>query len=117
MIYSGPKDQVVAPGDVAYFNCHARGNTIQWYINGTVVPVTMTGRVLYVAKGFYFIDGVLPNNERNNTITVTAHQSINSTIIECAVTMHGPGRVSQNGTLIIAGRTNHTHTHTQSQLI
>ena len=97
-IFSGPDDQVVAPGDLVYFHCHARGTSVKWHINGTIASPKRE----YEQMGFRFIDRQLPNGEHNNTIVVTASKPINNTQIECTV-REFVGVIAEAGTLIIAG--------------
>lgn len=107
VILNGPHSQVVSPGEIAIFNCHAQGysNGVYWYINGSDPYPQST----YEAKGFTFIYTELPrpNNqlrEYNYTITVEARPSNNGTRISCtAMGLIFGQHAFQEGTLIIAG--------------
>ena len=104
-IISGPQDKAVAPGDNAHFNCHARGDSVYWYINGSY-PDPQSD---YEARGFTFSYVEIPRpsdelEEHNNTITMEARPSNNNTRIACTA----GGWIThqhayQEGTLIIAG--------------
>ena len=104
-ILTGPQDQIVIPGDTAYFICHARGDSVYWYINNS----DPHPQSVYEARGFSFsyIELPVPRNrpeEHNNTITVEAHPSNNNTRIACtAVGSFSNQHAFQEGTLIIAG--------------
>ena len=106
MILTGPHTQIVAPGEIVYFNCHARGDNVYWYINGTDAHHPQSN---FVAKGFNFSDFRIPRpsnelEEHNNTITVEARPSNNNTHITCTAAaniLHQ--QASQDGNLIIAG--------------
>ena len=100
-ILSGPSDQVVPPGKVAYFNCHARGHdlTCTWYINGTI----SSPRQYYNDRGFQFMDQQLSDNECNDTLIVIAHHFNNGTEIACTARVYGEQDTSQSGTLLLAG--------------
>ena len=104
-ILTGPQDQIVTPGDTVYFICHARGDSVYWYINNS----DPHPQSVYVARGFSFSYNVLsaPGNgpeEHNNTITVEACPSNNNTRIACtAVGSFSNQHAFQEGTLIIAG--------------
>ena len=97
-IFSGPMDQVVAPGDTAYFNCHARGNPVLWYIDGFILH----DKSPFMARGFTFSEE-LSNGVANYTITIVAVLINNNTRIECRARLYNMPDVSQVGTLIIAG--------------
>ena len=102
VIISGPEDQVVAPGDLAYFHCHASGTSVKWHINGTIA----SPRSEYERMGFQFIDQQLssgPGAEYNNTVAITANKLINNTQIECVVREYAV-EITEEGTLIIAGK-------------
>ena len=103
-ILNGPQTQVVAPGEIVTFNCHARGNSVYWYINGRYADPQR-----FVASGFTFTNSEIPHppgqlEEHNNTITVEAHPSNNNTLITCTATgfIHGQ-QDYREGHLIIAG--------------
>ena len=104
-ILIGPQDQIVTPGDTAYFICHAQGDSVYWYINNS----DPHPQSIYVARGFSFFYNVLsaPSNgseEHNNTIIVEARPSNNNTRIACtAVGSVSNQHAFQEGTLIIAG--------------
>ena len=93
------------PGKTAYFNCHARGDNVYWYINNSDPHPQST----YEAKGFLFLYIEIPRpshelEEHNNTITVEARPSNNNTRISCtAVGTVSNQHAFQEGTLIIAG--------------
>ena len=103
---SGPQDQILAPGETAYFNCHARGDSVYWYVNGND-PYPESA---YTSRGFNFIYTEIPRpsnelEEHNNTIIVDARLSNNNTRISCTATgwiygQHG----YQTGRLIVAGK-------------
>ena len=105
VIMSGPRTQVVTPGATVIFNCHARGDSVYWYVNSTD-PYPQSD---YEARGFTFsyVEIHRPSNEleeHNNTITVEARPSNNNTRISCTAS----GWIThqhafQVGTLIIAG--------------
>ena len=105
-ILSGPRNQTVAPGEIVYFNCHGRGTSIAWYINGSQ-PDPQS----YRDRGFNFTYMLLdhshePIREENNTITVVAQPSINNTRIECRVQEQAHGThddVEIEATLTIIG--------------
>ena len=104
-ILTGPHTQIVSPGKTAIFTCHAIGEFVYWYINNRD-PHPQSE---YEARGFSFSYFEFPHasnesEEHNNTITVEARPSNNSTSVACIVV----GRVSnqhdfEEGTLIIAG--------------
>lgn len=86
-IFSGPRNQTVAPREIVYFNCHAEGTSILWLVNGSV-PYPQRD---YEAIGFNFTYvEIVPHShdqlgEENNTIAVLSHPSINNTHIKCRV--------------------------------
>ena len=96
----------MAPGDIAHFNCHARGNSVYWYVNDQDPGLT---EEYYMAKGFTFIYDDIdhgPNvlEEHNNTISVEARLANNDTKIACTATGTVTNQhVYQEGRLIIAG--------------
>ena len=104
-ILTGPHNQIGTPGETAYFICHARGDSVYWFINGS----DPHPQSIYEAIGFSFSYIVLstPGNgseEHNNTITVEARPSNNSTRIGCtAVGSFSNQHDFQEGTLLIAG--------------
>lgn len=84
MIIIGPETQVVAPGDVAYFHCHARGDSVYWLVNNRD-PSPQSD---YEARGFNFTYDEIPRpsselEEHNNTIAIEARLSNNNTRISC----------------------------------
>lgn len=97
VIFSGPEDHTVAPGDHAYFHCHARGNSVSWHINGSIISQSS-----YMQMGFQFIDRSSPNGDKNKTIVVPATQLFNNTLIECVVREFDVTLI-EDGTLFIAG--------------
>ena len=103
---SGPQDQIVAPGEIAYFNCHARGDSVYWYVNGND-PYPESN---YADRGFNFtyMEISRPPNEleeHNNTIMVDGRPSNNNTVISCTATGWVYGQHAyRTGTLIIAGK-------------
>ena len=106
MILNGPETQVVAPGEIAYFNCHARGDSVFWYINGSYPHPQES----FTMRGFTFFNNEIPHagnelEEHNNTITVEARPSNNYTRIACAASGNVHNQHDfQEGYLIIAGR-------------
>ena len=106
VIMTGPQTQVVAPGETAYFNCHARGDSVYWYVNRTY-PHPQAD---YIARGFNFFYDEIPRpsnelEEHNNTITLEARPMNNYTLITCTASGHIHGQQDfQEGYLIIAGR-------------
>ena len=98
---SGPHNQVVAPGDIVYFRCHARGSSVSciWHINDTV----SSPRRHYNEKGFQFTDQQLSTGECNDTLMVTAHQFNNNTRIKCIARVYGQQDAIEVGNLLIAG--------------
>lgn len=102
---TGPQNQIVAPGDIVTFNCHARGNNVYWYINGHYGDP----EVYNEARGFTFTMNEIPRShneleEHNNTITVEARQSNNNTLIVCTASGFTHGQQDyREGYLIIAG--------------
>ena len=104
---TGPQDQVVAPGEIAYFNCHARGYSVYWYVNGRD-PYPQR---CYEERGFIFtyIVEISRNSseleEHNNTIAIEAHLSNNNTRISCTASGWAYGQYAyQEGRLIMAGK-------------
>ena len=103
VILNGPDTQVVAPGSIVYFVCHAQGNSVNWYINGSYADQS------HAAKGFNVSYTQISGNsnelgEYNNTIVVEAHPFNNNTIVSCIATANVHGQQAlQEGTLIIAG--------------
>ena len=102
---TGPYTQVVAPGEIVVFNCHARGNSVYWYINGYFADP----QIYNEARGFTISNSEIPRplnelEEHNNTITVEARPSNNNTLITCTASgnIHGQ-QDHQEGRLIIAG--------------
>ena len=101
----GPETQLVAPGTTVYFHCHARGDSVYWFINARYpYPESQ-----YEERGFNFsyIEIPRPNGEleeHNNTISVEARPSNNNTLIACTASgqIHGQ-QDFQEGRLIIAG--------------
>ena len=94
----------MAPDEIATFNCHARGNSVYWYINGRYADPQ-----IFVPSGFTFTYNEIPHphgelEEHNNTITVEARPSNNNTLITCTATgfIHGQ-QDYREGRLIIAG--------------
>ena len=93
------------PGEIAHFNCHARGDNVYWYINNSDPHPQST----YEASGFSFSYIEIPHSssepeEHNNTITVEARPSNNNTRISCtAVGTYSNQQAFQEGILIIAG--------------
>ena len=105
VIMTGPKDQTIAPGEIATFNCHARGNSVYWYVNGYYADP----QVYNEARGFTITNNEIPRprnelEEHNNTITVEARPSNNNTLITCTASgfIHGQ-QAFREGRLIIAG--------------
>lgn len=109
-ILSAPTSQTVAPGETVYFNCHAIGTAVKWFINSSLVFVHTRGS--FEAKGFNFIDDNIMNNQQSNniqewnkTIIVSAQPSINNTHIICRAEGTGHGSyVNESATLIVIGR-------------
>ena len=109
VILTGPEIQIVAPGEIAYFICHARGNSVYWYVNRQDPGLRES---YYMDKGFTFSyqetdHGSNVLEEHNNTIIVEARLTNNDTEIACTAT----GTVTnqhdyQIGRLIIAGSYN-----------
>ena len=105
VILSGPQTQVVAPGDIVVFSCHARGDSVYWYINSRD-PYPQS---VYEERGFNITYTEIPRpsnelEEHNNTITVEARLSNNNTRIAwTAVGWIYGQHAFQEGTLIIAG--------------
>ena len=101
---TGPQTQIVAPGEMVYFKCHARGDSVYWYVNSRD-PYPESD---YVARGFIFsyVEIDRPSDEleeHNNTITVEARPSNNNTRIACTAAGWVYGQHAyQEGTLIIA---------------
>ena len=94
----------MAPGEIATFNCHARGNSVYWYINGRY-----GNPQIFVPRGFTFTYNEIDHpheelEEHNNTITVEARPSNNDTLITCTASefIHGQ-QDYREGRLIIAG--------------
>ena len=83
-ILSGPNNQTIAQGEIAYFNCHARGSSVAWYINGS-----LAGPWSDEFREFSFTYVILvPHSrsqlgEENNTIHVVAQPPVNNTRIKC----------------------------------
>lgn len=106
VIMSGPQDQIVAPGEMAYFNCHAWGDSVYWYVNGND-PYPQSD---YERRGFNFIYTEIPRpfnelEEHNNTIIIDARSSNNKTHISCTATGWIYGQHAYvAGKLIIAGK-------------
>ena len=105
VILTGPQNQTVAPGEIVTFNCHARGNSVYWYINGHYADP----QVYNEARGFTITNTEIPRprdelEEHNNTITVEARPSNNNTLITCTASgfIHGQ-QDFREGRLIIAG--------------
>ena len=103
---TGPQDQVVAPGETAYFNCHARGDSVYWYVDGND-PYPQTP---YEVRGFTFTFNEISRpstelEEHNNTIAIEAHLSNNNTRISCTASGWIYGQHAyREGRLIIAGK-------------
>ena len=105
VILTGPKDQTVAPGEIVTFICHARGNSVYWYVNGHYAdPQVYNG-----TRGFTISYSEIPRprnelEEHNNTIIVEARPSNNNTLVTCTASgfIHGQ-QAFQEGHLIIAG--------------
>ena len=97
----------MAEGDIAHFNCHARGDPVYWLINGsTRNPST------YAAKGFTFNDVIIVEpsmnelGEYNNTLLVEARSSNNNTRIACRARGQQHGQFDNiEATLVIIGET------------
>ena len=96
----------MAPGDIAHFICHARGNSVYWYVNDQDPGLRED---YYMARGFTFSYTKIehgPNvlEEHNNTISVEARLANNNTKIACTAsgTVYNQ-HVYQEGRLIIAG--------------
>ena len=105
MIITGPETQVVAPGDIAYFNCHARGDSVYWLVNSR----DPSPESEYVARGFTLTYDEIPRpnelEEHNNTIAIEARLSNNNTRISCTSSGWITGQHAYNeGWLIIAGK-------------
>ena len=107
-ILTGPLSQIIAPGDTAYFNCHALGYTVEWYINGSYL--SLGSRSTYEAKGFDFNDTDITQpaanqlHEENNTIVVEANSSINNTHIKCRARGLDHGQYTDaDATMIVIG--------------
>lgn len=81
-------------------NCHARGNSVGWHINGTVVRSTDQEHY----TDFHFTYQQLSEREFNNTISFVAHPSHNNTVFECIIQARGQPHKTINATLIIAGK-------------
>jgi hypothetical protein len=95
----------VAPGEIVTFNCHARGNSVYWYIDGHYADP----QIYTEARGFTFTNNEIPHpreelEEHNKTITVVARPSNNDTLITCTASgfIHGQ-QDFEEGRLIIAG--------------
>ena len=107
VILTGPQTQVVAPWELVTFNCHARGESVYWYVNGS----DPYPRENYEARGFDFSynetnypQGSNQLDEHNNTIIIEARPSNNNTRIACTASGWVYGQHAfQEGTLIIAG--------------
>ena len=105
MIIIGPETQVVAPGDVAYFHCHARGYSVYWFVNSKD-PYPQRD---YEARGFNFTYDEIPRpfnelEEHNNTIAIEARLSNNNTRISCtALGWIYVQHAYDEGWLIVAG--------------
>lgn len=105
-ILNGPKTQIVPPGEIATFICHARGNRVYWYINGRYADP----QVYNEARGFTITNTEIPRppnelEEHNNTLTVEARPSNNNTLITCTASGFILGQQDfQEGRLIIAGK-------------
>lgn len=101
----GPQTQIVAPGEIVVFNCHARGNTVYWYINGRFGDP----QIYNETRGFSITYHEIPRprnelEEHNNTMIVEARPSNNNTLISCtaAGNIHNQ-QDHEEGYLIIAG--------------
>ena len=108
-ILSGPQSKIVAPGEIVYFNCHARGISVYWLINSTIPDPEN-----YEARGFTFIrEEILltpiPSShqlrEYNDTVIVEARQSNNYTYFACQAhgQQHGQSDTAE-AILIIVGK-------------
>ena len=89
----------MAPGETTYFNCYARGNPVQWYINGVI----LYNRNQFIERGFLFHDEILSNGDVNYTIAIVAQIMNNNTRLECRAHSFNEGDIAQIGTLLIAG--------------
>ena len=106
VIMTGPYTQIVSPGAIVYFRCHARGDSVYWYVNSRD-PYPESE---YATRGFRFNYTEIPRpsdqlEEHNNTITVEARLSNNNTRIACTASGWIYGQHAyREGTLIIAGK-------------
>ena len=121
VICNGPEDEVVVPGETAYFNCHARGRSVYLHIDHQDPHRNLESQSDYEARGFTFsyADNIVPTNtcntttgskllEHNHTITVEARLSNNNTRISCTATGRRTGDHDyQEGFVIIAGTYRH----------
>lgn len=94
-------DQVVEPGALVAFTCHARGNDVHMFINGRDPQSD------HETEGFNFTYIKIPHppnelEEHNNTIFVEARLSNNYTEISCTARENGHSDYAA-GRLIIAG--------------
>lgn len=98
----------MAPGETVYFNCHAIGTAVIWFINNRYAHP----REDFEAKGFNFTDYNIMNNQLNNNIQewnktiiiVSAQSSINNTHIVCRAEGTGHGSyVDESATLVVIG--------------
>ena len=107
-----------------YFNCHANGSSVEWFINNSY-PLP---RSTYEAKGFTFIDMVITPraanqlHEENNTIVVEANSSINNTRFKCrARGLYHSQYTDVDATMIVIGlfhrRSNLCHSKAKKYLI
>ena len=108
---TGPETQIVAPGEIAYFKCHARGDSVYWYVNGTDPYPEQP----YEARGITFNYTEIPRpsselEEHNNTIAIEARPSNNNTRIACTSSGWIYGQHAyREGHLIIAGKNRDEH--------
>ena len=98
-----PMNQIVQPGAVATFNCHARGTNVYWLVDRDD-PYPQSD---YEARGFNFTYVAIPRapnelGEYNNTITVEARPSNNDTTISCVAQGSPSQHEFEEGRLVIA---------------
>ena len=111
MILTGPEDQIAAPGETVYFNCHARGDSVYWRIDYNYPHPDDAARGIT----YTYNEIPRPNNEleeHNNTVTIEARPENNNTLVSCVAT----GQISnqqdrRDGHLIIAGKHRHVCMH------
>ena len=99
---TGPETQVVAPGEIVYFNCHARGDSVYWRIN-----YNYADRDRDAARGITYTYNETEHpselDEHNNTIRMEARLENNDTLVTCiAIGWINNQHARREGTLIIA---------------